>query len=73
MGAWKFIWGFLVFFGYWLWHCDEETLDKALNWRNVIISPQSNWFKKSGRLWATEAPSVLLLFLFIGRFPSILW
>jgi len=28
MDALKFIWGFLAFFGDWLWH-DDQTLDKC--------------------------------------------
>jgi len=29
MGALKSFYEFLVFFGYWLWHCDEQTLDEC--------------------------------------------
>ncbi len=29
MAALKFIWDFLVFFGGWFWHNDEETVDEC--------------------------------------------
>ena len=28
MGALKSFWGFLVYFGFWLWPSDEQTLDE---------------------------------------------
>jgi len=29
MSALKFFWEFLVFFGHWLWHSDEQTADEC--------------------------------------------
>jgi len=29
MAPLKSFWSFLVFFGHWLWHCDEQILDEC--------------------------------------------